>query len=257
VAGEPVRRELPQVLIGLLVLAVALGVAIPVTAAIVMNGIRDVKRTRDTIVVTGSAKQPITANLALWNFEVSSISRSPAKAAQLLRRKGDAVRSFLRRGGLTGAAVAEPPLTVEPTTVEIPTGLAKPRFRSVPAYYVSQTFAVQTRNIDAVERTSASVSQLLLQGVDVSVGRIRYLSTELKTAKYAALRKATADAQDRASTIAQGLGGHLGAVRSVHLGVYQITPRNSTDVSGEGINDTSSRAKDVTAVVTVTFAVDR
>ena len=47
------------------------------------------------------------------------------------------------------------------------------------------------------------------------------------------------------------------AVRSVHLGVYQITPRNSTDVSGEGINDTSSRAKDVTAVVSVTFAVNR
>ena len=46
-------------------------------------------------------------------------------------------------------------------------------------------------------------------------------------------------------------------MRSVQLGVYQITPRNSTDVSGEGINDTSSRAKDVTAVVTVTFAVDR
>jgi hypothetical protein len=43
----------------------------------------------------------------------------------------------------------------------------------------------------------------------------------------------------------------------VHLGVYQITPRNSTDVSGEGINDTSSRKKDVTAVVSVTFAVNR
>ena len=35
------RRELPQVMIGLVVLAVALGVAIPVTAAIVMNGISE------------------------------------------------------------------------------------------------------------------------------------------------------------------------------------------------------------------------
>ena len=155
------------------------------------------------------------------------------------------------------AEVAEPPLTVEPTTVQIPTGLCGLRFRSVPAFFVSQSFEIHTKNIDAVEKTSGSVSQLLLQGVDVQVGRIRYLSTELKTAKYAALRKATADAHDRAATIAQGLGGHLGAVRSVQLGVYQITPRNSTDVSGEGINDTSSREKDVTAVVTVTFAVDR
>ena len=46
-------------------------------------------------------------------------------------------------------------------------------------------------------------------------------------------------------------------MRSVNLGVYQITPRNSTAVSGEGILDTSTRDKDVTAVVSVTFAVDR
>jgi len=89
------------------------------------------------------------------------------------------------------------------------------------------------------------------------VGQIQYVSTVLKVAKYAALRKAVADAHDRAATIADGLGGHLGAVRSVGLGVYQITPRNSTEVSGEGINDTSTRAKDVTAVVSVTFAVNR
>lgn len=89
------------------------------------------------------------------------------------------------------------------------------------------------------------------------MGQIQYVSTVLKVAKYAALRKAVADAHDRAATIADGLGGHLGAVRSVGLGVYQITPRNSTDVSDYGINDTSSREKDVNAVVTATFAVKR
>jgi len=106
-------------------------------------------------------------------------------------------------------------------------------------------------------KAAASVDQLLIQGVDVSVSSIQYLSTKLKTATFAALRLATADAEERASTIAQGLGGHLGAVRNVNLGVYQITPRNSTDVSNEGISDTSSREKDVTAVVSVTFAVNR
>jgi uncharacterized protein len=34
-----------------------------------------------------------------------------------------------------------------------------------------------------------------------------------------------------------------------------VTPRNSTEVSDYGINDTTSRDKDVTAVVSVTFAV--
>jgi hypothetical protein len=255
--SPPRRRELPQLLLGLVVLALAFAVVVPVTASIVMNGVRDVKRTRDKIVVTGSAKQPIEANLASWNVDASAQERTPAEAARTLRRKAAAVRVFLRDGGLVDTDVREPPLGIEETSVRVPTGKKKPAFKSVPAWRVTQSFEVATRKIDALERTAGTVDRLLLAGVDVSVSGIQYLTTELKAAKYAALRKATADAHDRAETIAQGLGGHLGAVRSVQLGVYQITPRNSTDVSGEGILDTSTRAKDVTAVVTVTFAVDR
>jgi hypothetical protein len=255
--NEPRRgRELPQLLIGLLAVAVALAVAVPLTASIVMSGIRDVKTKRDTIVVTGSAKYPITANRAFWNVTVSSTEREPAAAARSLRAKSAAVAKFLSDAGLA-ADVSRPPVDVQPTSVQIPTGLAKPSFRSVPAFQVTQSFEVQTTKIDTLLKAAASVDQLLIQGVDVSVSSIAYLSTKLKTAKFAALRLATADAEERASTIAQGLGGHLGAVRNVSLGVYQITPRNSTDVSNEGISDTSSRAKDVTAVVSVTFAVNR
>lgn len=79
------------------------------------------------------------------------------------------------------------------------------------------------------------------------------LSTKLTDAKFAALRVAVADARKRASTIAAGLGAHLGQVQKTSLGVYQITPRNSTEVSDYGINDTTSRQKDVYAVVSVTF----
>jgi hypothetical protein len=60
------------------------------------------------------------------------------------------------------------------------------------------------------------------------------LSTKLTDAKFAALRVAVADARKRASTIAAGLGAHLGQVQKTSLGVYQITPRNSTEVSDYG-----------------------
>ena len=255
VEGRPTRR-LPELLLGLVAVAVALAVAVPLTASIVMNGIRDVKAKGDRVIVTGSAKQPIESNLAAWSVVVSARERSPQAAARTLRTKARAVRTFLEHAGLAGDTT-EPPLDVQQVSDQIPTGLKKPRFRSVPAWLVTQEFDVQTSKLDTLVRTAASVNELLLQGVDVSVGQIAYLSTNLKAAKYAALRLATADAHDRAETIAQGLGGHLGAVRSVTLGVYQITPRNSTAVSGEGILDTSSRAKDVTAVVSVTFAVNR
>jgi uncharacterized protein len=76
-------------------------------------------------------------------------------------------------------------------------------------------------------------------------------------AKLDALAAATEDARRRAEILVKGLGGKLGSMRSTSLGVYQITPRDSTDVSDYGINDTSSREKDVNAVVTATFAVRR
>src|SRR5919201_4334174 len=118
------RRELPQLLIGLVALAVVLGVAVPLSASLVMDGVRDVKRTRDTIVVTGSAKQPIEANLAEWYVTVQSHERTPAAAARSLRAKASAVRKFLTDAGLS-SDVTEPPVDVERVSDQVPTGLKK------------------------------------------------------------------------------------------------------------------------------------
>jgi hypothetical protein len=250
-------RKVPQLLVGLVAIALALGIAVPVTAGIVTDGMRDIKLRRDTIAVIGSARQPIEANLAQWELTVTATERTPAAAARSVGRKVTAVDSFLHDSGLTGGDVRKPPLSVDETTIRVPTGKRKPAFRAVPAWRVSQSFDVTTKHIDRLEKAAGSVDDLLLQGIDVSVERIQYLSTGLKSARLEALRKAIAEARKRGETIADGLGGDLGAVRKVELGVYQIVPRNSTDVSDYGINDTSTRDKDVVSVVTVTFAVSR
>jgi hypothetical protein len=253
--NQPPRRELPQLLLGLAAVALAILVALPLTASTVAGAVRDVKIRRDTIVVTGSARQPIKADLGIWNLTVSARERTPAAAARSVRRKIAAVDAFLRDGGLTAQEIEKPPLSVEETTISVPTGKPKPAFRQIPAWRVSQSFKVTTRHIDDLEHTAAGVDQLLLGGIDVSVDRIEYLSTKLTTARFEALRKATADAHRRAETIVAGIGGSLGTVRSASLGVYQVVPRNSTAVSDYGINDVSSREKDVYAVVSVTFRV--
>jgi hypothetical protein len=121
-------------------------------------------------------------------------------------------------------------------------------------YHVSQTLNVSTREIDVVEGVATRVGELIANGVDVSAQPIEYISTELTQAKLDALRAATDDARKRAEVLVTGLGGKLGTMRSSSLGVYQITPRDSTEVSDYGINDTSTRDKDVYAVVTATFA---
>ena len=252
---RPGRRGVPQGA-GLVAIALALAIALPLSASIAIGGVKDIKTARNTIVVTGSARYPITADLATWTLRASAQERTPAAAIAALRAKVARIDAFLASGGLPASAISKPPIQVEETSVRVPTGLKKPAFRSVPAWYVSQGFSVQTTSIDTLVTTASRVGNLLAAGTDVSVSRIAYLSTKLTSAKFAALRLAVADARERATTIAQGLSAHLGPVQKTSLGVYQITPRNSTEVSDYGVDDTSSRLKDVESVVSVTFLIE-
>jgi hypothetical protein len=240
---------------GLIAVALALAFALPLSAAIAIGGVKDIKQARETLVVTGSARYPISANLATWRLTASAQMRTPAAAIDALRSKVTQIDSFLARGGLPAAAISKPPIQVAQVSVNVPTGLKKPAFRRVPAWRVSQGYSVETQQIDRLVQTASKVGNLLAAGVDVSVSQIQYLSTQLTKAKFAALRLAVADARRRAGTIAAGLGAHLGPVQKTSLGVYQITPRNSTAVSDYGIDDTTSRLKDVESVVSVTFRI--
>ena len=47
----------------------------------------------------------------------------------------------------------------------------------------------------------------------------------------------------------------VGKIDSVKMGVYQITPVDSTAVSDMGINDSSTIDKKVTAVANITFKI--
>ncbi len=71
------------------------------------------------------------------------------------------------------------------------------------------------------------------------------------------LAKASADAKQRAETIAKNSGGGLGKIKKATMGVFQITGKNSNeDYSYGGAFNTS--AKNKTAIITtkIEYAVD-
>jgi hypothetical protein len=245
IRGRPFA--LPELFLGLL----SIGIAVVLTAKIVSETIHDARHIRDTISVTGSARKPIDSDLVRWSLTVSREAPTAAAAAKRLRGDVAAVRTFLVRQGIASSAIA--PAVVSSQELVVPLG----HHRRKISYRVSQTLGVSTRAIDVVERAATSVGGLIAQGIDVSADSPAYVSTELTQAKLDALAAATADARTRAEILVHGLGGKLGPMRRTELGVYQITPRDSTEVSDYGINDTTSREKDVNAVVTATFAVSR
>ncbi len=229
---------------------IALSIAVIVAGIVLAHAFRDVKKRRDTITVTGSAREPITANQASWRLMVRAQKKSPADASRLLRREVRTVRAFLRDGGIADEDLTLPPIAIDQTQRRI----APKRF--VTEYLLTQSFRITTGDVQKLEATAGNVSDLLERGVTLTVGQLSYSSTELTEARLKALQAATGNASERAKTIVEGVGGHLGGVRSASLGVYQIVPRNSNEISDYGINDTSTKEKDVVAVVSVTFGVD-
>jgi hypothetical protein len=68
--------------------------------------------------------------------------------------------------------------------------------------------------------------------------------------------EAAKDAMNRASRIALSTGRELDPMRSARMGVIQITPRLSNQISDYGVNDLSSIEKEITAVVTASFEIE-
>ena len=70
------------------------------------------------------------------------------------------------------------------------------------------------------------------------------------------LELATIDAKNRAKAMLKATGDNVGQIKSVKMGVFQITPINSTNVSDIGISDTSTIEKKITAVANAVFKVN-
>jgi hypothetical protein len=235
----------PELFLGLLSLAVA---AVWI-GHIFASTIHDAKHTADTLSITASARKPIDSNLVQWTLHVEGKAATPVLAARRSRRASAAVLAFLRGAGIRADAIS--PEVVQ--SDEYVTHINKHLTRTT--YVVSQNFDISTADIDTVQTAATRVGTLLEQGIQVSAQPLAFISTDLEEAKLQALSAATAEARRRADILVRGLGGKLGRMRASSLGVYQITPRNSTQVSDYGISDTSTRLKDVTAVVSATFAV--
>ena len=93
------------------------------------------------------------------------------------------------------------------------------------------------------------------QDINLTTGNIKYFVSNLDDIKVKMVGEATKNAQDRANSMVKATNGKIGPINSAKMGVFQIVPIDSTDVSDYGYNDTSSIEKKVVATVTATFTV--
>jgi len=214
---------------------------------------RDIKRANDVVTVTGSARRSIRSDFAIWRGSVGSQQPGLSDAYQEVTRYAARVRAYLKQQGVPDSAVTFRPLETYGIPEISPSG--RETGRTV-GYRLSQSFEVRFSDVDQATRLSQQAASLVNEGIPFTSSPPEYLYTRLADLRIGMLGDATKDARARAAAIAGSMGSEVGSVRSATVGVFQITPRYSTEVSDYGINDVSSVEKDVTAVVRVTFAIE-
>lgn len=123
------------------------------------------------------------------------------------------------------------------------------------SYNLSQPITISSDDVELIKEISTDISSLITKGVDINVYSPSYSYSKLPELKVSLLEKASTDAKNRASSMLKATHNSVGKIQSVRMGVYQITPVDSTDVSDMGINDATSIDKKVTAVANISFKI--
>ena len=234
-----------SLLAGLVAVALAIGIG----SFAIADGIRDRGR-NDVMSVTGSAKRRIVSDYVVWNVSVTSQRATPQRASAELAEWTRQVLAFLR-----GADVEQDEINVNPITTETVNEDEDIDSGPIVGYRLTRTIQIRSSRVREITDVIETSSTLLDAGVPIQAEQPQSIYTELPSLRPQLLTAATRDALNRARVLVASTGADLGNLRSVNVGVFQVTAPNSTEVEDYGVYDTSTRTKDVTAVVNVTFAI--
>lgn len=238
----------------IIILGVCIAVATIAASLILSQGfLKVIKFNQQVISVTGSAQKTITSDYITWNC---AFSRREATLSDAYRKLGSdlqKVSQYLRTKGIPDAEMVVSQISTQKVFKKNKDGKET---NDIEAYELSQGVEVRSYNVPLVDVISRESTELINQGIIFVSGAPSYFYTKLDELKIEMLAKATENAKARAENMVKATGNRIGFMRSAKMGVFQITPITSTDVSDYGYNDTTSLEKKVMAVVNVGFAIE-
>jgi hypothetical protein len=203
---------------------------------------------QQTVQVVGSATQAFVADIVKWRFTVSR----PVADAGLregyaqLRADVQHFRELIRARGLPDTA-----LIVLPPTAQAMWGREGVRT----GYTLQQPVFIISDRLAQVEPLALDPAAVLRDGAALEFSQLEYFFSGIARLKQQLLSTATRDARERAAQIAENTDSRVGKIISARSGVFQITEPYSTEVSGFGVHNTSTRQKEITVTVHASFAL--
>ena len=208
----------------------------------------------NVISVTGSAYEIVKSDSANWTLTIKARANTKAQAYKNVKEQVPVVKKYLISKGFTEDQIEVKLATSYESYKNNPqTGYTT---NVVEFYNYEQPIKISTKDVEKIKELSTCFQELVEQGINISsYDQPQYHYSKLADLKVKLLQQATTDARNRAKSMLKSNHNRIGKIRSARMGVFQITPVDSNDVSDSGYNDLSSIEKKVTAVSNVTFAI--
>jgi len=205
-----------------------------------------------TISVTGSAKKVIQSDMVVWRARIVANDPDLGKGYDTLKAGMDKALAYLKKEGVAENEITVSSISTRRNFAKDAKGKDTDKIRT---YDLTQTLEVSSSQVLQRAAVARKSTELIKEGVMLESDTPTYIYTKLGDMKITMLAEATKDATVRAQQIAANSGAKLGALREARMGVMQINARHVDDITGSGVNDTSSYEKEITAVISAKFAL--
>lgn len=232
--------------------ALILGVSLIASTVVFTGGLKAIKSERNALEVKGSAKEEIKSDYAVWSGSFSTSNVDLKTAYQELEGSANQVKTFLLAKGFEEKDLIFSSVMTTPMNTILPNGMYS---NVIESYRLSQTVEIRSGDVDKIAEVSRISTELINSGITFESLPPQYFFTKLADKKINMIELATKDAKARAEGILKATGKTTGDLISASVGVFQITPLYSNEISDSGVNDTSSIDKEITAVVNCSFEV--
>jgi hypothetical protein len=172
------------------------------------------------------------------------------EAYEKLKTDIDRVRNYLLQRGVKEDEIVFSSISMDENYEQAYTQDRSFIRRTFTGYTLTQNIMIQSPEVDKIEMISRDITELIDLGVELFSMAPEYYYTKLDEIKIDLIAKAAENARIRAEKIIEQSGGEISTLRTASLGVFQITPENSSaeNYSYSGAFDVASKNK--TAFIT-------
>lgn len=237
--------------------AIVIGLCLIIAFWVAGSAFKYKSKSMETIVVTGLAEKDFESDLIVWNGSYSRKSMDLKGAYADLKIDENAIRNYLTSKGIANNEMIFSSISINKEFDSKTDDNGKQLGQQFTGYNLTQTVKVESNNVDKIDKISREATELIQSGIEFNSPPPLFYNTKLAEVKMDLLARASADAKQRAETIAKNAGSSLGKLKKASMGIFQITGKNSNeDYSYGGAFNTSSKRKTGSITIKMEFAAE-